>query len=64
MGLIEPHGGTLRGLYLPTDEAAAFRPEATEYPAWNLTQRQLCDAEAAAERRLLAADRLPRRGRL
>src|SRR5687768_16107683 len=43
MGLIEPHGGTLRVLYLPTDEAAAFRPEAAEYPAWNLTQRQLCD---------------------
>ena len=43
MALIEPHGGTLRLLYLPTDEAAAFRPEAAEYPAWNLTQRQLCD---------------------
>ena len=43
MGLIEPHGGTLRVLYLPTDEAAAFRREAAEYPAWNLTQRQLCD---------------------
>ena len=43
MALIEPHGGTLRLLYLPTDEAAAFRPEAAEYSAWNLTQRQLCD---------------------
>ena len=43
MALIEPHGGTLRLLYLPTDEAAAFRPGAAEYPAWNLTQRQLCD---------------------
>jgi sulfate adenylyltransferase len=43
MGLIEPHGGSLRVLYLPDDEAAAFRPEAAEYPSWNLTQRQLCD---------------------
>jgi sulfate adenylyltransferase len=43
MALIEPHGGTLRVLYLPSQEAAAFRPEAAEYPAWNLTQRQLCD---------------------
>jgi sulfate adenylyltransferase len=43
MGLIEPHGGALRVLYLPSEDAAAFRPEAAEYPAWNLTQRQLCD---------------------
>ena len=43
MGLIEPHGGTLRVLYLPTDEAAALRPEAAEYPSWDLSQRQLCD---------------------
>jgi sulfate adenylyltransferase len=43
MGLIEPHGGALRVLYLPGEEAAAFRPEAAEYPTWNLTQRQLCD---------------------
>jgi sulfate adenylyltransferase len=43
MALIEPHGGTLRVLYLPSQEAAAVRPEAAEYPAWNLTQRQLCD---------------------
>ena len=32
MALIEPHGGTLRLLYLPTDEAAAFRPEAADTP--------------------------------
>ncbi|MGH6895298.1 MAG: bifunctional sulfate adenylyltransferase/adenylylsulfate kinase [Geminicoccaceae bacterium] len=43
MGMIEPHGGTLRVLYLPTDEAVALRREAAEYPAWHLTQRQLCD---------------------
>jgi sulfate adenylyltransferase len=43
MGLIEPHGGALRVLYLPSDKAADFRPEAAEYPAWHLNQRQLCD---------------------
>jgi sulfate adenylyltransferase len=43
MALIEPHGGALRVLYLPDDEAAAFRPEAAEDPAWHLSQRQLCD---------------------
>jgi sulfate adenylyltransferase len=43
MALIEPHGGTLRVLYLPAEEALAFRHEVAECPAWNLTQRQLCD---------------------
>jgi sulfate adenylyltransferase len=43
MSLIEPHGGTLKVLYLPDDEATALRREAARYPAWDLTQRQLCD---------------------
>jgi sulfate adenylyltransferase len=43
MRLIEPHGGTLKVLYLPDDEATALRREAARYPAWDLTQRQLCD---------------------
>jgi len=43
MALIEPHGGSLRVLYLPADEALAYRREVAELPAWNLTQRQLCD---------------------
>jgi sulfate adenylyltransferase len=43
MALNEPHGGSLRVLYLPADEALAFRREVAECPAWNLTQRQLCD---------------------
>jgi sulfate adenylyltransferase len=43
MALIEPHGGTLRVLYLPNEEAAAFKLEAAAYPSWDLSQRQLCD---------------------
>ena len=43
MALIEPHGGTLRVLYLPSEEAAAFKLEAAGYPSWDLSQRQLCD---------------------
>jgi sulfate adenylyltransferase len=43
MALIEPHGGRLRFLYLPPDEAAACKAEAAEYPCWDLSQRQLCD---------------------
>jgi sulfate adenylyltransferase len=43
MALIEPHGGTLKVLYLPAGEAAALRREAAAFPCWDLTQRQLCD---------------------
>ncbi|WP_435103506.1 bifunctional sulfate adenylyltransferase/adenylylsulfate kinase [Arhodomonas sp. AD133] len=43
--LIEPHGGTLKELYLAEDEAAAEKRRATEYPSWDLSQRQLCDIE-------------------
>jgi sulfate adenylyltransferase len=45
MALIEPHGGALRVLYLPADEALAFRQEVAESPAWNMSQRQLCDVK-------------------
>ncbi|HKJ95317.1 MAG TPA: bifunctional sulfate adenylyltransferase/adenylylsulfate kinase [Gammaproteobacteria bacterium] len=43
--LIQPHGGTLKELYLSADDAAAEKRRATEYPSWDLTQRQLCDIE-------------------
>jgi sulfate adenylyltransferase len=43
MRLIEPHGGSLKVLYLRADEASALRREAARWPAWDLTQRQLCD---------------------
>ena len=64
MGLIKPHGGTLRVLYLPTDEAAAYKAEATQYPSWDLSQRRAVRPQTVAERRLLAAVRLPRASRL
>jgi len=43
--LIEPHGGTLRELYLSPEAAAAEKQQAREYPSWDLTYRQLCDLE-------------------
>ncbi|HYQ90610.1 MAG TPA: bifunctional sulfate adenylyltransferase/adenylylsulfate kinase, partial [Candidatus Competibacteraceae bacterium] len=43
--LIEPHGGTLKELYLSPEAAAAEKQQAREYPSWDLTYRQLCDVE-------------------
>ena len=41
----EPHGGELKELYLPAEEAAAEKQAAREYASWDLTERQLCDIE-------------------
>ena len=41
----EPHGGELKSLYLPADEAEAEKEAAGHYPSWDLTERQLCDIE-------------------
>ena len=41
----EPHGGELKNLYLPADEAEAEKEAAGEYASWDLTERQLCDIE-------------------
>jgi len=41
----EPHGGELKSLYLPADEAEAEKAAAGEYASWDLTERQLCDIE-------------------
>ncbi len=41
----EPHGGELKDLYLPEQEAAAEKEAAGDYPSWDLTDRQLCDIE-------------------
>ncbi len=41
----EPHGGELKNLYLPADEADAEKQAAREYASWDLTERQLCDIE-------------------
>lgn len=43
--LIQPHGGELKQLYLPEQEAREEKRKAAEYPSWDLTQRQLCDLE-------------------
>jgi len=41
----EPHGGELKNLYLPAEEAEAEKEAAGEYPSLDLTERQLCDIE-------------------
>ena len=41
----EPHGGTLRELYLTESAAEKEKAAARDYPNWNLTARQLCDLE-------------------
>ncbi len=41
----EPHGGELKNLYLPDEEAAAEKRAAKDYPSWDLGERQLCDIE-------------------
>lgn len=43
--LIEPHGGSLKELYIPAEEAFIEKNFAREYPSWDLTERQLCDIE-------------------
>jgi len=41
----EPHGGTLKELYLGESAAEKEKLIAVDYPSWNLTNRQLCDIE-------------------
>ncbi|MGD8380004.1 MAG: bifunctional sulfate adenylyltransferase/adenylylsulfate kinase [Gammaproteobacteria bacterium] len=43
--LIQPHGGELKELYLPAEEAARAKEEAKELRSWDLTHRQVCDLE-------------------
>jgi sulfate adenylyltransferase len=45
MKLIEPHGGTLKIAYLPSEQVAQARQEALGYPSVDLNQRQLCDVK-------------------
>jgi sulfate adenylyltransferase len=45
MELIMPHGGLLKELYLPPQEAAKEQAAARDYVSWDLTPRQLCDIE-------------------
>jgi sulfate adenylyltransferase len=41
----EPHGGSLKELYLGESTAEKEKLIATDYPSWDLTNRQLCDIE-------------------
>ncbi|MDR3446152.1 bifunctional sulfate adenylyltransferase/adenylylsulfate kinase [Dyella sp.] len=43
--LIPPHGGVLKELYLPADEAAALKHRSAGLPGVDLDTRQLCDLE-------------------
>ncbi|MBE1160355.1 bifunctional sulfate adenylyltransferase/adenylylsulfate kinase [Dyella acidiphila] len=43
--LVAPHGGTLRELYLPPEQAEALKRDSAALPQWTLNQRQLCDLE-------------------
>jgi sulfate adenylyltransferase len=41
----EPHGGTLKELFLSEGKADEEKQRAENYPCWNLTQRQVCDLD-------------------
>ena len=44
--LIAPHGGRLVNLQIiPAAERVALKREAAQFPAWDLTPRQICDLE-------------------
>ncbi len=45
MELIEPHGGTLKNLYLDDEAAEAEKVKAQRLRSWDLTERQMCDIE-------------------
>ena len=41
----EPHGGTLKELYLGESAAEVEKEAAVDYASWDLTPRQVCDIE-------------------
>jgi len=43
--LKDPHGGTLKNLYLDEAGVAKEKARARDLPSWDLTMRQLCDIE-------------------
>ena len=43
--LIPPHGGELVNLYVTPERNAEIRSQSRDWPSWDLTPRQLCDAE-------------------
>jgi sulfate adenylyltransferase len=40
-----PHGGELKELYLPAEQAEALKQHSATLPGWDLSQRQICDLE-------------------
>ena len=43
--LIEPHGGLLVDGIVDDDRAAELKKQSSDWPSWDLTDRQLCDLE-------------------
>jgi sulfate adenylyltransferase len=43
--LIEPHGGVLVDPVVDEDRAAELKKQSSDWPSWDLTERQLCDLE-------------------
>lgn len=43
--LISAHGGTLVDLVVDTDRSEQIRSASSEWPSWDLTERQVCDLE-------------------
>jgi sulfate adenylyltransferase len=43
--LIEPHGGVLVDGIVDAERAADLKKQSSEWPSWDLTERQLCDLE-------------------
>ena len=41
----EPHGGTLKDLYLSESRGDQEKVKAKDYKSWDLTQRQICDLD-------------------
>ncbi|HJT38059.1 MAG TPA: bifunctional sulfate adenylyltransferase/adenylylsulfate kinase [Actinomycetota bacterium] len=43
--LIEPHGGVLVDGIVDAERAAELKKQSSDWPSWDLTERQLCDLE-------------------
>jgi sulfate adenylyltransferase len=43
--LIDPHGGVLVDGIVDADRAAELKKQSSDWPSWDLTERQICDLE-------------------
>ena len=43
--LIEPYGGSLVDVLVPSERCDEIRSESRDWPSWDLTERQICDLE-------------------